>query len=318
MPARPFACLGLALALAACGALNADAPPAFTGYVEADLAYVAAPEAGWITVMNVAEGDAVGPGDALFSLDDDSQRARREEARSRVAQADAQARDLETGARQEEIAVLESELEEAEAALSLAITEARRAAELVQRNIAAQSRLDQARADRDRARARVNALSDQIEVAQLGGRAGARDAAGAARAAAEAALDQAEWAVDQRHVSARVSGQVEHVFLRAGEYATPGQPVLSVLDPDRLEVRFFAPQHALSRLSLGDDVEATCDACPEPISARITFIAQTAEFTPPVIFSEASRESLVFLVKARPEAGAGLRPGQPVDVRLPQ
>ena len=62
----------------------------------------------------------------------------------------------------------------------------------------------------------------------------------------------------------------------------------------------------------------SCDGCPAGLSARIAFISDQAEYTPPVIYSNESRAKLVFMVEARPDAktAAVLKPGQPVDVRI--
>jgi HlyD family secretion protein len=62
-----------------------------------------------------------------------------------------------------------------------------------------------------------------------------------------------------------------------------------------------------------------CDSCGVPISATISFIADRAEFTPPVLYSKENRAKLVYLVEARPapDIAARLNPGQPVDVTLP-
>lgn len=305
---------GAALALGACAQEGAER--AFTGYVEADLAYIAAPDTGWIETMQVDEGDEVAPGDVLFALDVERQQAVLEEAQSRLEQAQARLRDVQVGARPEEIAVMEAELAEAEASLNLAEVEARRAAELVRREIAAQASLDQAAAARDSAAARVAALRESIAVARLGGRADVIAAAEAERRAARAAVAQAQWALSEREVVSRVAGLVEEVFVRRGEYVGATQPVLAILEPERLEVRFFVPEGELADVTLGGAVEVRCDGCGAPVAAEVSYIARAAEFTPPVIFSENAREALVFLVKARPEPGSGLRPGQPVDVAL--
>jgi HlyD family secretion protein len=57
-----------------------------------------------------------------------------------------------------------------------------------------------------------------------------------------------------------------------------------------------------------------CDGCAGDVSARISFIAPAAEYTPPVIYSNESRAKLVYRIEARPEAVTPLHPGQPVDV----
>jgi HlyD family secretion protein len=68
---------------------------------------------------------------------------------------------------------------------------------------------------------------------------------------------------------------------------------------------------------IGSRVEVSCDGCPAGVTARVSFIADEPEFTPPVIYSVESRQKLVYLIEARPEAGSVvLQPGQIVDVRL--
>lgn len=315
LPAAPAVALLAALlaALSSCG----ETPESgrYSGYVEAEYIYVAAPSPGWITDETVKEGDRIDPGDLLFTLDDDQQQAAREEAAKRLSQAEAQARNLETGSRPEEIKALEAELTEARAAARLAETEKLRLSTLVARGVTAQSQLDAANAGHDEATARVRALEARIAVAKLAGREAERQAAEAAREAAAAALKQADWALDQRRVSARVAGRVEEVYLRKGEYASAAAPVLAILPPDGLKIRFFVPQSEIGGLAPGGSVSIRADALPEPVTARITFVAQEAEYTPPVIYSAESREKLVFMIEARPETAAGLRPGQPVDVR---
>ena len=61
-----------------------------------------------------------------------------------------------------------------------------------------------------------------------------------------------------------------------------------------------------------------CDGCPPGIAARIAFVSNQAEYTPPVIYSNESRAKLVFMVEARPDEKTALqlKPGQPVDVRI--
>ncbi len=81
-------------------------------------------------------------------------------------------------------------------------------------------------------------------------------------------------------------------------------------------MRFYVPEGSLSDVSQGGQVALSCDGCPAGLTAKITFIASEAEYTPPVIFSRQERAKLVFLVKAAPTAQAdALRPGLPVEVR---
>lgn len=315
--------LGSALALtaiiAACA--PADRNGAHVGYVEAEYVYVAAPQAGWLQSVDIREGDIVSDGDLLFALDQDQQRAIYGEAAGRAEQAAAQARDIATGARSDEIARLEAQLEEASARFAQARAEKGRWLPLVREGNASEAKGDQVTADYNAALARVKAAQEAIAVAKLAGRDAAREGAAAASASALAALDQAKWTLDQRRIHAQTGGRVEEIFQRKGEFVRAGTPVAAILPPGNLKIRFFIPQAELAFVTIGDKVEIAPDGAPDGTGARldavISHIASEAEFTPPVIYSAGSREKLVFMVEARLTQGDILRPGLPVDVFLP-
>src|SRR6187399_3044058 len=142
---------------------------------------------------------------------------------------------------------------------------------------------------------------------------------------AEAALRQAkanlEWAqtrLARRNAHSPVDGTIEQIYYRPGETVPAGRPVVALLPPGNLKIRFFAPQSVLPELKYGDVVGVSCDGCDKDLTARISFIARSAEFTPPVIYSQEERAKLVFLIEARPERPEKFRVGQPVTVTLPQ
>jgi len=134
---------------------------------------------------------------------------------------------------------------------------------------------------------------------------------------ARAGLAQAQWRVDQRHVSAPVAGLVSDTYARPGETINAGVPVVSLLPPQNILVRFFVPETELATLHTGDRLTIGCDACGPDLTATVSFIAPQPEYTPPVIYSETNREKLVYLIEAHPppDQAAHLKPGQPVDVR---
>jgi HlyD family secretion protein len=136
--------------------------------------------------------------------------------------------------------------------------------------------------------------------------------------AAEAERALAEEGLGDRAVAAPKAGRIDAVYLREGEYAGPGQPVLSLLPPENLKAVFFAPETELANLAVGDPVTVACDGCDGALSGVITHIGARAEFAPPVIYSEDARAKLVFRIEARAEPGQvwALNPGQPVQARL--
>ena len=92
------------------------------------------------------------------------------------------------------------------------------------------------------------------------------------------------------------------------------RPVLSIMPPGNMKVRFFVPETQLPKLAIGDEVRVACDNCAGDLTAKIYFIATMAEYTPPVIYSMDERNKLVYLVQARPSRPDSLRVGQPISV----
>jgi HlyD family secretion protein len=138
----------------------------------------------------------------------------------------------------------------------------------------------------------------------------------AALRTADARLNSSQTRLARRKVSSPASGTVQQVYFRQGEMVPASRPVIALLPPENIKLRFFVPEAVLPKIAVGDAIAVTCDGCAADLTARVSFIAQTAEFTPPVIYSLEERSKLVFLVEARPEKPSALRVGQPVSVNL--
>jgi HlyD family secretion protein len=177
-------------------------------------------------------------------------------------------------------------------------------------------------------RAEVNMYEAQLENAQtaydrartlLKTQAGTQktlDEAEAALRTTRARLVTAQTHLARRVLASPVAGTVQQIYFRPGEMVAAGKPVLAILPPGNLKVRFFVPQETLPRLAYGDTVRVSCDGCAADLTARVSFIARTAEFTPPVIYSLQERDKLVFMIEALPDRPEALRVGQPIDVAL--
>ncbi|MEJ6021713.1 HlyD family secretion protein [Ramlibacter sp. PS4R-6] len=305
-----------AVLLAACGAKTDGA---WSGYADADYVYVAAPLAGTLSALHVKAGEAVAKGKPLFALEDEAERAAREEANARVAAAQYQAADTDKGKREPEVAVNQAQLAQARAQAELARHDVTRKRELMAKGFIARAQVDEAEHALQQAQARVAELASVVDVARLPARSDERLAADAQANAARAAASQADWRARQKQQSAPVDAQVADTFFRPGEFVNAGQPVVSLLPAANVKARFYVPEPQLPQVALGKEVRLRCDGCGAPIAARITFISTKPEFTPPVIYSNEQRAKLVFLVEAKPapQDAAKLRPGQPLSVVLP-
>ena len=135
---------------------------------------------------------------------------------------------------------------------------------------------------------------------------------------AKANLDASQTHLTRRDVFSPVEGTVQQIYYRPGETVPAMRPVVALLPPGNLKLRFFAPEAVLSQIKYGETVEVSCDACERGLTAKVTFISRSAEFTPPVIYSLEERAKLVFLIEAHPDHPEKFRVGQPVTVTLPQ
>ena len=273
--------------LASCGQSRDDA---WLGYAEGDQAIIAAPQPGWDESMKVERGAAVHRGDVLFVLDDTHETAGRDQAVASLQAARAA------------LAQARSSLAQEQANLAYTRTELVRQDRLAQEGIGTPTQRDAARNAFAQSQARIGQLQAQIAQTQ------------AQIAQMQAGLGSASYALSQREIVAQTEGVVQDIYFREGEYVPAATPVLSVLPPANIFVRFFVPESQLPRAHLGQKVRIACDGC-QPVDATITFIAAEQEFTPPVIFSTESRDKLVFKLEARLPGGLKLHPGQPVQVR---
>lgn len=301
------------LLLAACGAPDGDA---FTGYLEGDLLFIGPQEAGRVRELPVLEGSAVAAGALLARMEDDIQSADLAAARASLAEAQAR-RDKARAAQQrpEEVAILEAGERRAAAAFDLAGIELERQKSLVPKGAASKATLDTAQHQYDQAGASLDEIRRQIDVARIAARDEDIAAAEGAVLQAEAQLQAAQVRLDRRRLISPAAGRVQTLYYRVGEVVPEGRPVASVLPPDLIKVVFFVPEARLPRLAPGVAVAIACDGCP-PLSARVSFVSDSAEYTPPVIYSREERAKLVYRVEARPDTPAAARPGQPVTVRL--
>ncbi len=289
----------------------------WSGYVEGEYLYLAAPIAGRIETMNVEAGQAVVKGATLFSLEKELESASRDEAAARVLAAKAQANNADKGKRHEEIAVLEAQLSSAKAKATLAKNDLSRQQQLLAQGFISKAHIDDAATAVKLSQAQVDEIMAALQVARLPARADERSAVRANAAAAEQVLRQSEWRTTQKSLSAPQAGTIAELFFRQGEIVAAGQPVLSLLPPENIKLRFFVAEAELGGIALGQAVTVNCDGCAAPIAAHITRISTQAEYTPPVIYSNAQRAKLVFMVEAHPEKGTTiqLHPGQPIDVK---
>lgn len=309
-----------ALALACTGAVlagcAAEAPSSYQGYVEGEYVHMASPFGGRLEKLAVQRGQTVAGDAALFKLSADEEAAAKQQADDQLRAAQAQLADLGLGRRTPELEVVRAQLAQAQAAEAQAAQQLARDRAQFEAGGIARAQVDDSRANLEVKAARVRELAEQLQVSRLPARSGQVRAQDAQVAAARAVREQMAWRLGQKAIAAPQGALVVDTLYREGEWVPPGSPVVRLLPPGNVKVRFFVPQALVGKTKPGAKVMLHCDGCPADIPATISFIADGPEYTPPVIYSNETRDKLVFMVEARPAAenASSLRPGQPVTV----
>lgn len=309
---------GLLIVPLALGLLGCQPEPEthWQGYLEGEYIYVGASLGGRLETLSVQRGDTVEAGDTLFRLETTLEAAALREAEDRLAQVNARLADLRKGQRPVELAAVQARLDQAHSSWALSKLELDRITALLTNDAVAAEVLDRARYAFERDESRVHELQAQLKTARLGARVDVLAGAEAEVSAAEAVVRQAQWRVQEKTPVATAGALVFDILYREGEVVAAGQPVVQLLPPAQLKVRFFVPEPVRATLAVGDEVEISMSGESEPKRARIVYLSPAAEFTPPVLYNRDNRAKLVFMIEAvfASDAGVELRPGQPVEV----
>lgn len=306
--------LFLPLLLAGCGSEDGTR---YQGYVDVDLVRLAPSEPGRLQALLVERGDSVNAEQTLARLETTPETATLQQAEAQRQQAEANARDLATGKRPEEIAVIRAQLAQAESSRQLADRQLRRLRDVHDKGYVSNDDLDRQQTTLDAAAARVAELRAALKAAELAARMPERQAAAANIDASRAGVALNRWKLDEKILHAPENGRIEQIYFRPGEWVNAGQPVLDLYSTAHLKIRFFVPEAILPRMKPGLVVQVRCDGCGASIPATVRFISAQSEFTPPVIYSREQRQKLVYLIEASPARTDVLRAGQPVDITLP-
>ncbi|OYW34202.1 MAG: hypothetical protein B7Z45_07825 [Azorhizobium sp. 12-66-6] len=277
---RRFACGLPVAALLALGACSAPPASEFTGYVEGDVLYIGPQEPGRVTQLLVREGAAVKAGDLLAALEDEVQAADLGAADASLAEAQAR-RDRARAATQrpEEIAVLQASERRLTAAVDLSRLALERQTQLVPKGASSQANLDTAQHQHAQNIASLDEVRRQIDAARIVGRDEDIAAAEAAVRTAVAHVQAARVRLDRRRLTAPADGVAQTLYFRPGELVPEGRPVVSVLPPGLVKVRFYVSESMLPKVAVGARVAVACDGC-APMTADVSFIAASPRCAP--------------------------------------
>ena len=273
---------------------------------------------GRISRIWVAEGAMVHAGDTVVTLVSATLPEDLRGREAKVATAEAQLRDLERGARPEELSRAEADLRAAQAEDARAAREQGRMEMLGATNAVAQRDVDEARATASQARESREAAEQTLRLLRAGATREAIAAARSRLAEARAFLAQGHATTSELTLLAPADGVVLPHYRRVGEVVDDGDAVMTTADVARPWVRVFVNQRAVPALRVGASAEAVLDGDPtHPVVGRIVAINHKAEYTPRVALTTEERADLMFGIKvALVNSTGAAQAGLPATIRL--
>ncbi|MFB3812607.1 MAG: efflux RND transporter periplasmic adaptor subunit [Terriglobales bacterium] len=266
----------------------------------------------------VDEGEIVHAGQ-LVGLLDATELSREIDVRQAEVQAAlAELAELEAGSRPEEVAQGEAVLALANAEQEQAAADFRRTRELYEHGVVSARQFEVMATGRSVSEARVREAAERLTLLRKGPRQERIEQARARLARAKQMLALAQTQFTYASVMAPVSGVVLSKNAEAGEYVSPGTPVVTIGDLSSVWLRAYINETDLGRVKIGQPVRVTTDTYPGKIyEGRVSFISSAAEFTPKNVQTDKERVKLVYRVKVDiPNPDMELKPGMPADAEI--
>jgi len=274
------------------------------GRIEATEIDVAAKAAGRVKEILVREGDFVRTGQVVGLMDTEVLEAERRQADGQLKQAQSAvdtARSQLTQ-RESEKEAAQAVVRQREAELDNAQKHWGRSSELASRGSISQQAADDDNARLQSAVAAVSAARAQVAAAEATIATARTQIVGAQSAveAARASVERIQADIKDSALKSPREGRVQYRVAEPGEVLGGGGRVLNLVDLSDVYMTFFLPTAAAGRVALGTEVRLVLDAAPQyVIPARVSFVADVAQFTPKTVETASEREKLMFRIKAQ-------------------
>lgn len=274
------------------------------GRIEAVEINIAARLPGRVREILVREGEFVTAGQAVARMDTAVLEAqlRESEAQLRRAEIGVETARSRVVQRQADREAAEAVVAQREAELNLARQRLDRSEELAPRGAVPIQRLDDDRAAYQGARAAIAMARATVAAAEAGLGTARSEVVGAEAAieAARATIERIRADIDDSTLRAPRDGRIQYRVAEPGEVVAGGAAVMNMVDVGDVYMTFFLPTAQAGRVAAGAEARIVLDAARHyVIPARISFVANVAQFTPRTVETAEEREKLMFRIRAR-------------------
>jgi len=283
---------------------DTDALVSGNGRIEATEINVSSKLSGQLEEILVKEGDFVEPGQILARVKISTLEAqlRELEAQQRQAQDAIATAEAQVAMRISEKAAAEAMVQQRETELMAAKNRLARTEVLAKEGASSKQQLDDERAAAQQAIAVLSAAKAQVQSAQ-GAIVASKSQVSAAHSqvdAIKASVERIKFDMDDAQLRAPLKARVQFRVAQPGELVAAGGRVLNLIDLSDVYMTFFLPETVAGHIAIGTEVRIVLDAAKNVvIPAKVSFVADTAQFTPKSVETESERQKLMFRVKAK-------------------
>jgi HlyD family secretion protein len=274
------------------------------GRIEAVEIDIATKTPGRVAEILVREGDFIEKGQLLARMDTATLEAQLREAKANLRRAKiaTEAAKSVVTQRKAERSSAEAVVAQRQAQLDIAEKNLSRSRQLVDRNAVPVQRLDDDTAEFQAAKAALSAAQAQQAAAEAGINSAESDVVSAEAnvEATEATIERIDADIKDSQLRSPRDGRVQYRVAEPGEVLNAGGPVLNMVDLSDVYMTFFLPTSEAGRVALGAEARIVLDVAPEyVIPAKVSYVADVAQFTPKTVETAEEREKLMFRIKAK-------------------
>lgn len=287
-----------------------------TGTIEVTRADITSKVSGYITKMQLKEGDAVQAGQVVLQIARPDLTAQLLRDEAALTKAQIQLRDLEKGARSQELSQASAAVGSAQSVFEKAEADLTRYQTLYEQGAVATQQLDNARSSYEVAYQSLVSAKANLALVSEGNRPDTIEAQRVEVERNKAIVDTSHTQINDTVIRSPLDGLVLTKNFEDGEYVNAGTAIATIGNMKDCWVKIYVSSTQLGQIKVGQQTDVMIDSFPDKVfRGTIKEISQNAEFTPRQSITQRERANLVFAVKVQIDnAEDMLKPGMPADV----
>lgn len=290
--------------------------PIIQGVVECRTYRASSKLAGRIDSLFVSEGDYVEQGELLYTISTPELDAKLRQVAALEMAAEAMSRELERGARKEQVVAVRNLWQKAVVGRDLAEKSYIRVKNLYDKGVVPRQQYDEALANYEAMEATANSAKAEYELVLEGATKEQKEAVAAKVREAQGAVAEVDSYLRDARVYAPISGRISSIVSEPGELISSGYPVVIILDIADMWATFNIRESDMEQISLGSRLSGYVPALARNLDFEIYYISAEADFaTWSATRARGGFDIRTFEVRAKPiEPESRLLPGMGVVI----